>query len=152
MTLHVTSVQELGPAGVGRAELLRYAAALGALSDDPVGRALVRADREEAGLPESAAEDEDDRPPLEVSGFAEHPGGGLEGLVRRAHAGLAPGGLLNTRRVLLGPPGWVAGQGVAVPAGTPDAGHTVAVAWDGAVRGVVTLRTAPGAGRPGPAT
>ncbi|MCP2263349.1 hypothetical protein ACFQHV_05890 [Promicromonospora thailandica] len=155
----VSAVQVVG-AGAGpedgapeqRAEILRYAGAVAALGDGPVWRAIAAADR----AANEAADDGDARPELEVGGFVAHADGGAEGLVRRAHAGLAPGGLLNTRRVLLGPPAWLAGQGVTVPpevaaaVGPLDgpldeqgAADAVAVAWHGAVRGVITLRTAP---------
>lgn len=147
--LRVAAVTSVGDAGDhDSAEVLRYAAAVAALSEDPVARAIVaaaaagRADDGDAAEPAH---------PLEVSGFVAHPGGGAEGLVRRAHAGLAPGGMLNTRRVLVGRPDWLAEQGVTVPpeVSTVAVGQaeTVAVAWHGAVRGVLTLRTAP----PGPA-
>lgn len=148
--LRVAAVTSVGDAGDhDPAEVLRYAAAVAAWSEDPVARAIVAAGRADG----AAADGDAAEPahPLEVSGFVAHPGGGAEGLVRRAHAGLAPGGMLNTRRVLVGRPDWLAEQGVTVPpeVSTVAVGQaeTVAVAWHGAVRGVLTLRTAP----PGPA-
>ncbi|MFI2489983.1 heavy metal translocating P-type ATPase [Promicromonospora kroppenstedtii] len=121
-------------------EVLRYAAAVEALSEHPIARAVAAAGR--------AAADPDPETPLEVTGFVAHPGGGVEGLVRRAHAGLAPGGALNTRRVLVGRPDWLAEQGVTVSAEVrsavgqqEEAGATaVAVAWNGAAGGVIALR------------
>ncbi|MFE7508751.1 heavy metal translocating P-type ATPase, partial [Promicromonospora sp. NPDC057488] len=121
-------------------EVLRYAAAVEALSEHPIARAVAAAGR--------AAADPDPETPLEVTGFVAHPGGGVEGLVRRAHAGLTPDGALNTRRVLVGRPDWLAGQGVTVSAEVrsavgqqEEAGATaVAVAWNGAAGGVIALR------------
>ncbi|WP_084468230.1 heavy metal translocating P-type ATPase [Promicromonospora sukumoe] len=121
-------------------EVLRYAAAVEALSEHPIARAVAAAGR--------AAADPDPETPLEVTGFVAHPGGGVEGLVRRAHAGLTPDGALNTRRVLVGRPDWLAEQGVTVSAEVRSAvgqqekaGATaVAVAWNGAAGGVIALR------------
>ncbi len=121
-------------------EVLRYAAAVESLSEHPIARAITAAGR--------AAAEPDAESPLEVSGFVAHAGGGVEGLVRRSHAGLAPGGALNTRRVLVGRPGWLAEQGVTVPGEVrsavgqqEEAGATaVAVAWNGTAGGVISLR------------
>jgi Cu+-exporting ATPase len=121
-------------------DVLRYAAAVEALSEHPIARAVAAAGRA-AGEPDSDT-------PLEVTGFVAHPGGGVEGLVRRAHSGLAPGGALNTRRVLVGRPAWLAEQGVTVPEEVraavgqqEEAGATaVAVAWNGTAGGVIALR------------
>jgi Cu+-exporting ATPase len=121
-------------------DVLRYAAAVEALSEHPIARAIAAAGR--------AAAEPDAGTPLEVTGFVAHAGGGVEGLVRRSHAGLAPGGALNTRRVLVGRPGWLAEQGVTVPEEVrsavgqqEDAGATaVAVAWNGIAGGVIALR------------
>ncbi|WP_285101801.1 heavy metal translocating P-type ATPase [Promicromonospora sp. MEB111] len=121
-------------------EALRYAAAVEALSEHPIARAVAAAGR--------AAAEPDPETPLEVTGFVAHPGGGVEGLVRRAHAGLAPDGALNTRRVLVGRPDWLAEQGVTVSAEVraavgqqEEAGATaVVVAWNGAAGGVIALR------------
>jgi Cu+-exporting ATPase len=97
---------------------------------------------------------------LEVRDFRAHPGGGVEGVVRVAHAGTtgtaaasgttsAPGGLgLNARRVLVGRPSWLAEQGVRVDDAlttavtrAQDSGATaVVVAWNGTARGVIRLR------------
>jgi Cu+-exporting ATPase len=121
-------------------DVLRYAAAVESLSEHPIARAITAAGRA-AGEPETGT-------PLEVTGFIAHPGGGVEGLVRRAHSGLALGGALNTRRVLVGRPAWLVEQGVTVPEEVrtavrqqEEAGATaVAVAWNGAARGVIALR------------
>ncbi|GAA2237800.1 heavy metal translocating P-type ATPase [Promicromonospora sukumoe] len=119
-------------------EVLRYAAAVEALSEHPIARAIAAAGR-------AGAEPET---PLEVTGFVAHAGGGVEGLVRHAHAGLAPGGGLNTRRVLVGRPDWLAEQGVTVSAEVrsavgqqeEDGATAVVVAWNGAAGGVIALR------------
>jgi Cu+-exporting ATPase len=121
-------------------DVLRYAAAVESLSEHPIAQAITAAGR--------AAAEPDPESPLEVTGFVAHPGGGIEGLVRRSHAGLAPGGALNTRRVLVGRPAWLAELGVTVPEEVratvgqqEDAGATaVAVAWNGTAGGVITLR------------
>jgi P-type Cu+ transporter len=121
-------------------DVLRYAAAVESLSEHPIARAITAAGRS-AGEPETGT-------PLEVTGFIAHAGGGVEGLVRRAHSGLALGGALNTRRVLVGRPAWLVEQGVTVPEEVrtavrqqEEAGATaVAVAWNGAARGVIALR------------
>ncbi|MFD2794232.1 heavy metal translocating P-type ATPase [Promicromonospora vindobonensis] len=121
-------------------DVLRYAAAVESLSEHPIAQAITAAGR--------AAAEPDLESPLEVTGFIAHPGGGVEGLVRRSHAGLAPGGALNTRRVLVGRPDWLAGLGVTVPdevraavGQQEEAGATaVAVAWNGTAGGVITLR------------
>lgn len=121
-------------------EVLRYAAAVESLSEHPIARAITAAGR--------AAAEPDAESPLEVTGFVAHAGGGVEGLVRQAHAGLAPGGALNTRRVLVGRPDWLAEQGVTVPGEVrsavgqqEEAGATaVAVAWNGTAGGVISLR------------
>ncbi|MGW2094707.1 heavy metal translocating P-type ATPase [Promicromonospora sukumoe] len=121
-------------------EVLRYAAAVEALSEHPIARAIAAAGR--------AGAEPDPETPLEVTGFVAHAGGGVEGLVRRAHAGLAPGGGLNTRRVLVGRPDWLAEQGVTVSAEVrsavgqqeEDGATAVVVAWNGAAGGVIALR------------
>ena len=121
-------------------DVLRYAANVVAPSDHPIARAITAAGR--------AATGPDTESPLEVTGFVAHAAGGVEGLVRRAHAGLAPAGVLNTRRVLVGHLGWLAEQGVAIPDEVrstvrqhEEAGATaIAVAWDGGARGVIALR------------
>jgi Cu+-exporting ATPase len=121
-------------------DVLRYAAAVESLSEHPIAQAITAAGR--------AAAEPDLGSPLEVTGFIAHPGGGVEGLVRRSHVGLAPGGALNTRRVLVGRPAWLTELGVTVPEEVrvavgqqEEAGATaVAVAWNGTAGGVITLR------------
>ncbi|MFD7021422.1 heavy metal translocating P-type ATPase [Promicromonospora sukumoe] len=155
---HASVGSEAGPDAVGHAgqeapadaddanhlsnapEVLRYAAAVEALSEHPIARAIAAAGR--------AGAEPDPETPLEVTGFVAHAGGGVEGLVRRAHAGLAPGGGLNTRRVLVGRPDWLAEQGVTVSAEVrsavgqqeEDGATAVVVAWNGAAGGVIALR------------
>ncbi|WP_460757055.1 heavy metal translocating P-type ATPase [Myceligenerans cantabricum] len=128
-----------------RREMLRYAAAVEALSEHPVAHAVARAGAPLAPGPEHEGG-------LEVSGFVAHPGGGVEGLVRRSHVGLGdgpgPGAGLNTRRVAVGRLTWLEGQGVAVPAdvaaavGRAEATGATAVvaAIGGTARGVLVLR------------
>jgi Cu+-exporting ATPase len=121
-------------------DVLRYAAAVESLSEHPIATAITAAGR--------AAGEPDTETPLEVTGFIAHPGGGVEGLVRRAHSGLALGGALNTRRVLVGRLAWITEQGVRVPEEVraavrqqEEAGATaVAVAWNGTAGGVIALR------------
>jgi Cu+-exporting ATPase len=121
-------------------DVLRYAAAVESLSEHPIASAIAAAGR--------AAGEPDTETPLEVTGFIAHPGGGVEGLVRRAHSGLALGGALNSRRVLVGRLTWLAEQGITVPeevrtaVGQQErAGATaVAVAWNGTARGMIALR------------
>ncbi|MDR7383105.1 heavy metal translocating P-type ATPase [Promicromonospora iranensis] len=121
-------------------DVLRYAAAVESLSEHPIASAIAAAGR--------AGGEPDTETPLEVTGFIAHPGGGVEGLVRRAHSGLALGGALNTRRVLVGRVDWLTEQGITVPeevrtaVGQQErAGATaVAVAWNGAAGGVIALR------------
>ncbi|GAB6939874.1 heavy metal translocating P-type ATPase [Isoptericola variabilis] len=147
-------------------EVLAYAGAVEALSEHPIAHAVAAAAAELSGPHRDVA-----RPGPDTSGgtgadgvgigalqafdFRATPGGGVEAVVRRAHSGLGStaGGLavdggLNARRVLVGQPSWLAGQGVAfdgdLAAAFADAEATgasaVVVAWDGAARGVVVLR------------
>ncbi|GAA1864892.1 heavy metal translocating P-type ATPase [Myceligenerans crystallogenes] len=127
------------PSGPGEDEVLRHAAAVEALSEHPIAQAIAAA-RPVAEPAESG---------LEVSQFVAHPGGGVEGLVRRSHSGLGSDGLgLNTRRVAVGRISWLEGQGVTVPAEVSDAvaraedsGATaVVVSLDGTARGALVLR------------
>ena len=105
-------------AGEDADEVLRVAGALEAASEHPVGRAIADA----APAP---------RPP--VAAFASHAGLGVEGVV---------GG----RAVLIGRPALLAGRGIALPpelAAVPAAGRTtVAIAWDGAARGILAVADA----------
>ncbi|MGF0118447.1 heavy metal translocating P-type ATPase [Promicromonospora sp. Marseille-Q5078] len=146
-------------------EVLAYAGAVEALSEHPIAHAVAAAARELSEPREGMASPGSDSSragadgvgigALQAFDFRATPGGGVEAVVRRAHSGLgsAPHGLgldggLNARRVLVGQPSWLAGQGVAFPddlaAAFADAEATgasaVVVAWDGAARGVVVLR------------
>ncbi|WP_125772767.1 heavy metal translocating P-type ATPase [Antribacter gilvus] len=132
--------------GVDDAEALRYAGAVEALSEHPIAQAIAATARAANGTTEQAEDTSGHG--LEVSGFVATPGGGVEGLVRRSHAGLAPDGAPNTRRVLVGRLDWLAGREVTVPeevraaVGQAEASGATAVtvAWDGTARGVLTLR------------
>jgi Cu+-exporting ATPase len=156
-------------AGVDPAEALRYAAAVEALSEHPIAQAIATAPRtvvgatptpvvvpvDNTGPHDSAPDDggatDSEVGALEVTGFLNTPGGGVEGVVRVAHSGLFPGGSLNSRRVLVGRATWLAEVGVAVPAEVASAveraedggATTVVVAWDGAARAVLELRDPP---------
>ncbi|MFE6967766.1 heavy metal translocating P-type ATPase [Isoptericola sp. NPDC057653] len=149
-----------GTAGEG--EVLAYAGAVEALSEHPIAHAVAAAAAEPSGRAPGLPGAEPDGSAgagadgvgigaLQAFDFRATPGGGVEAVVRRAHsglAGLAADGGLNARRVLVGQPSWLAGQGVALDgdlaAAFADAEATgasaVVVAWDGAARGVVVLR------------
>lgn len=116
--------------------VLALAGAVEALAEHPVAQAVAAA----AG--ELAAAGRRDAAELEVHGFVAHPGGGVTGLVRAAHAGV---GL--AQRVQVGRAGWLAEQGVdtaptagTVAAAEADGATAVVVAWDGRARGVLVLR------------
>jgi Cd2+/Zn2+-exporting ATPase len=101
--------------------VLRYAAAVEARSEHPIGRAIAR-HHQHLGLAAPA-----------ITAFASVPGMGAEGRV--------PGGL-----VLVGNPRWFAARGIALPAELSDlsamrqAGRTmVIVAVDGMVLGAVAV-------------
>ncbi|MFB7796863.1 heavy metal translocating P-type ATPase [Isoptericola sp. NPDC056134] len=143
-------------------EVLAYAGAVEALSEHPIAHAVAAAARELSGPGARSDGPGPDRSggtgadgvgigALQAFDFRATPGGGVEAVVRRAHsglAGLAADGGLNARRVLVGQPSWLAGEGVAfdgdLAAAFADAEATgasaVVVAWDGAARGVVVLR------------
>ncbi|MGW8566202.1 heavy metal translocating P-type ATPase [Isoptericola sp. NPDC055881] len=145
-------------------EVLAYAGAVEALSEHPIAHAVAaaatelsepRAGMAAPGSDRSTGADGVGIGALQAFDFRATPGGGVEAVVRRAHsglAGLAADGGLNARRVLVGQPSWLAGQGVTFEgAGTDglaaafaDAETTgasaVVVAWDGAARGLVVLR------------
>ncbi|MEN5074678.1 heavy metal translocating P-type ATPase [Isoptericola cucumis] len=139
-----------GPAG--EREVLAYAGAVEALSEHPIAHAVAEAARTSAPRSEAGTgADGVTIGALQALGFAATPGGGVEAVVRRAHSGLtglAADGGLNARRVVVGQPSWLAGQGVALPddlaRAFADAEATgasaVVVAWDGAARGVIVLR------------
>lgn len=151
-----------GPDNSREDEVLAYAGAVEALSEHPIAHAVAAAARELSGpgaRPDGPGPDRSGGTgadgvgigALQAFDFRATPGGGVEAVVRRAHsglAGLAADGGLNARRVLVGQPSWLAGQGVAfdgdLAAAFADAEATgasaVVVAWDGAARGVVVLR------------
>ncbi|WP_130415986.1 heavy metal translocating P-type ATPase [Xylanimonas ulmi] len=152
--------------GVDADEALRYAAAVEALSEHPIAQAIAAAPAlaAEAAAALAAAPTGSgaltaptsrvtapaapETVPLEVSGFVATPGGGVEGVVRVAHAGLSPLGAGNARRVVVGRVTWLASQGVTVPDDVASAvddaerggATTVVIAWDGAARAVLELR------------
>ena len=134
------SVERVVPAaGESAEDVLAHAAAVEALSEHPVARAIAAAGRTEDGelgadgVPVGA---------LEVRDFVSGAGAGVSGLVRRAHSGLE-----LARRVQVGRPSWLAEHGVEVPeellvalrAGEESGGTAVVVAWDGRARGVLVL-------------
>jgi Cu+-exporting ATPase len=117
VTTGVMSVVSVDPApGVDDAELRVVAASLEHRSEHPVARAV------------SALAD-----PVDVSAFASHAGFGVTGSVHGQDA-------------MIGRPSWLAARGIGVP-GAADSplepvertGTTVAVAWDGAFRGTITV-------------
>jgi len=118
-TMTVTTVHPVP--GTDPEELVRVAAAVEDGSEHPIARAIV------AAAPE--------RPLLPASGFVAHPGAGVQAVV-------------DGRAVVAGRAGWLADQwALSVPddlaariAADEDAGATViVVAWDGAVRGAISI-------------
>jgi Cu+-exporting ATPase len=114
-------VRAVPAAGVDADELVRVAAALEQRSEHPVARAVV-----------------------EAAGAASLPD--VEGFV--ATAGLGVHGVVDGRAVAVGRPSWLAEQWAAEPdaslAGAlrdaeADGSTVVAVAWDGAVRGILAV-------------
>ncbi|MDO4136735.1 heavy metal translocating P-type ATPase [Clavibacter michiganensis] len=114
-------VRAVAASGVDGDELVRVAAALEARSEHPVARAVVEA----AGAGSLLA----------VEGFV-------------ATAGLGVHGVVDGRAVAVGRPSWLAEQWAAEPdaslaealRGAEAEGSTViAVAWDGAVRGILAV-------------
>ncbi|QAY63896.1 copper-translocating P-type ATPase [Xylanimonas allomyrinae] len=136
-------------AGVDATEALRYAAAVEALSEHPIAQAIAAAATHPGQPPEPGGHTPGLA--LEVTQFQAVPGGGVEGLVRVAHAGLSPIGTGNARRVVVGRTTWLAGQGITVPDDVATAveraetggATTVVVAWNGAARAVLELRDPP---------
>lgn len=125
----------------GEAETLAFAAALEAKSEHPIAVAIANFGKAELGSQVGA--DGVDRS-LEVSEFKNFAGGGVSGLVRAPHSGVGVGA-----RVLVGRPAWLEEQGMtalptelqAVFAEAEASGATAAaVAWNGAARGVISLR------------
>jgi Cu+-exporting ATPase len=110
VTTGVMSVSSVDPAtGVDADELRLVAASLEHRSEHPVARAVA-----------TLAD------PVDVTDFANHAGFGVTGSV---------GG----RDAAIGRPSWLAERGIDVPRITERVGTTVAVAWDGAFRGTVTV-------------
>ncbi len=64
--------------------------------------------------------------PAEVEDFANHAGFGVSGTV-------------EGRRALIGRPTWLAGRGIDVSAAEQRPGTTVAVAWDGQLKGTISV-------------
>ncbi|WP_226925243.1 heavy metal translocating P-type ATPase [Georgenia thermotolerans] len=117
-----------------RAQVLRLAAAVESGSEHPIARAIVTAAQSAARRTGATL------PP--VTGFSNHAGRGVSGTVD-------DGG--TPRAVLVGRPTWLAEHGVtgAGPEDEVTRAHrhaerdgatAVVVAWDGAARGVLTLR------------
>ena len=137
-------------------DALRHAGAVEALSEHPIARAVAAAaraasDAADAGAGTTAVGADGVRVgSLQAFDFRSTAGGGVEAVVRTAHSGLSvgEGGGLTARRVLVGQPAWLAGQGVptapVLDAAFADAERTgasaVVVAWDGAARAVLVLR------------
>ncbi|WP_372469933.1 heavy metal translocating P-type ATPase [Cellulosimicrobium marinum] len=141
-------------------DALRHAGAVEALSEHPIARAIAAAARDLSAPQGSGGGPGADRSggvgadgvrvgSLQAFDFASTPGGGVEAVVRQAHSGLSlDGGGLTARRVLVGQPSWLAGQGVTTDAALADAfgaaertgASAVVVAWDGAARAVLVLR------------
>ncbi|MET0448529.1 MAG: heavy metal translocating P-type ATPase, partial [Aeromicrobium sp.] len=110
VTTGVMSVASVDPApGVDAAELRLVAASLEHLSEHPVARAVATL-----------------ASPTDVTGFTNHAGFGVSGSV---------GG----RDAMVGRPSWLAEQGITVSTRPANGGTTVAVAWDGELRGTVTV-------------
>lgn len=161
-------VEVLPAPGEDRATVLRYAAAVEAQAEHPIGRAIAAgpaptaprqpaptttaAGPTHAGRPGTTAGSPADDAPRGADGvvigsdqvldFRAEAGAGVQGVVRTAHSGL---GL--ARRVLVGRPDWLRGQGVttdavepAVSAAEADGATAVVAAWDGRARGVLVLR------------
>jgi Cu+-exporting ATPase len=95
--------------GVDERTLRRVAASLEHASEHPVARAVATVGE-----------------PAEVDDFVNHAGFGVSGIV-------------DGRAALVGRPSWLRERGVDVPDVAAVAGTTVAVAWDGALCGTVTV-------------
>jgi len=132
----------------GRAEVLRWVAALEAGSEHPVAAAIVAAAAASPDVTDRANPSADvaatgeAAPALEVHDFRNEPGRGVSGLVRAPHAGVN-----LSRRVLVGRPEWLREHGVrtdaldeALAAAQDDGATAVMAAWDGLAQGVLVLR------------
>jgi Cu+-exporting ATPase len=143
-------VDVVAASGTSRGEVLRLAGAVEALSEHPIARAIAAAADADAdaatGGPQPTAGVGADGVAIgsdQVLDFRNDAGSGVSGVVRTAHAGLGLG-----TRVLVGRPGWLAGEGVTTSSDLVDAfqsaeaqgGTAVVVAWNGTGRGVVVLR------------
>ncbi|UOE43474.1 heavy metal translocating P-type ATPase [Agromyces larvae] len=133
-------------AGLSRDEVLRFAAAAEAGSEHPIGRAIAAGDaalghRDPAHLTGSRdGSDSVGRSSTgETTDFSSEPGGGVQAVV-------------DGRLVLVGRPGWLADAwAIGLPDGLALArdelesrGRTVvAVAWDGALRGILAVADEP---------
>src|SRR5450759_1181523 len=109
------------------AEVLRYAGAVESRSEHPIAQAIAAAAAADAATesagpaPAGAGADGVGADGVqigsdEVTEFANEAGRGVGGVVRIAHSGLG-----MARRVLVGRPSWLAGQGISVP--DPDSGR-----------------------------
>jgi Cu+-exporting ATPase len=136
-------VDVLVPAGADADEVLRYAGAVEALSEHPIARAVAEAAAAVAPVTAGAGGDGVAIGSDEVHEFRATAGLGVSGVVRAAHSGVA-----LSRRVLVGRPTWLAGEGVRTDdelaagfaAAEADGATAVLAAWDGAARGVLVLR------------
>ncbi|NRQ48967.1 heavy metal translocating P-type ATPase [Aeromicrobium stalagmiti] len=110
VTTGIMGVTSVDPApGTDVDELRLVAASLEHSSEHPIARAVA-----------TLAD------PVDVADFANHAGFGVSGTV-------------DGRLALIGRPTWLAEQGIDVSAIEPRPGTTVAVAWDGLLRGTVSV-------------
>lgn len=110
VTTGAMTVTAVDPAaGIDAATLRLVAASLEHQSEHPIARAV-------AALAD----------PADVQDFANHAGFGVAGTV-------------EGRRALIGRPTWLAEQGIDVGAAAQRSGTTVAVAWDGQLKGTISV-------------
>ncbi|MCK0117281.1 heavy metal translocating P-type ATPase [Isoptericola sp. S6320L] len=160
VTAGAMALERVVPAeGVDADEALRWAAAVEDRSEHPIAQAIASSDLSEprggvprAGSDSSAGTGADGVTigALQVFDFRSTAGGGVEAVVRTAHAGLGSEGSggLGARRVAVGRLTWLDETGVRVPDEVRDAvGHAerdgataVVVAWDGSARAALVLR------------
>ncbi|GIJ00005.1 Cu+-exporting ATPase [Sediminihabitans luteus] len=136
--------------GSAEDDVLAHAAVVEALSEHPIAQAVAAAgaSSDTSDAPHDAGADGVTVGSLQAFDFRSSAGGGVEAVVRRAHAGLGTGTDLGSRRVVVGQLAWIGEQGLTVPTEVSDAvrdaessGATAVVAgWDGAARGVLVLR------------